>query len=240
MSLFIILHTLISRFLLFCLSFFIAPFILLVACFSVQYRFSSRWIFKIVHGFYQLVRRATLLPIMYSGLEHLPVEPAIFVANHQSSLDIPLLGILAQGHPHIWLARGELMETLVIRWILPIFTIVADVTNIRAAALSLRRIFTVLQTTNAHLMIFPEGSRFDDDQIHPFFNGFVIIAKKMQRPVIPVYIDGLNKVYPRDSWFIRRYPVTVIVGQAMHMRPDESDEHFKERVQSWFFDQLNK
>ena len=46
---------------------------------------------------------ATFLPIHVEGKENLIEQPAIIIANHQSSLDIPVIGALFDHHPHVWL-----------------------------------------------------------------------------------------------------------------------------------------
>ena len=232
-----IIYTGVVRFILFiiCLL-FVIPFII-IACIPQKYRWRSNAVYSCMHFYYWLVVKGSLLPVYYRGLENIPTQPSVIIANHQSSLDIPLIGILTGGYPHIWLARSELMKTVVLRYVLPIFSVVVDVTSTRAAMLSLRQVLLLLQDNTRHLILFPEGSRFDDGTVHEFFNGFVAIAKKSLKPVIPVYITGVNKVYPRGSFFVMWHPVTVTVVQSFMYNADDDDTSFKERVYSWFVSQ---
>lgn len=227
-------YTIVARMLMVIISILFAPLIFIIWCIPESTRWQNSFVYRVVCAFYWLVLRCALIPISYHGKEHLPTTPAIFVANHQSSLDIPLLGVLARGRPHIWLARAELLQTIILRHVLPIFAIVAEVTSLRAAMLSLRRIISTLADSPAHLMIFPEGSRSLYGNIQPFFDGFVIVAKKLSRPIIPVYIHNVNRVYPRGSFFLFWYPITVVVGPALLCFPDETEKAFSERVRSWF------
>lgn len=236
-SFFKILHTCISRLAIGCIVLCSAPLLAIIWILPRAKRFKNHIIFLIVHLFYKLIAWATFLPISYKGLHNITQNPAIYVANHQSSLDIPLLALILNGKPHIWLARNELMETFIIKFIIPLFTIVADVTNTRTAALSLRKILHTLHETNANLLIFPEGSRFNDGNIHDFYDGFALIAKKTARPVIPVYIDNLYQAYPRNSWFISHIPITITIGVPLTIDKDETASNFKKRVQDWFFEQ---
>ena len=57
--------------------------------------------------FYAITIRALLLPIKVVGLENIPHTPAIIAANHQSALDIPLVGNLMRCYPHIWFLKHE-------------------------------------------------------------------------------------------------------------------------------------
>lgn len=239
MKMSVVLYTLLARFLLVIIFTLLAIPIVIISCIPEKVRWSSPAVFYCINLFYWSILKCSFLSITYTGQENLPNQPAIFVANHQSSLDIPLLGVLARGYPHIWLARSELTESLLLRYVLPIFTVVADVTSTRAAMVSLRRILSLLIDHNRHLMIFPEGSRFDDGAIHPFFNGFTTIAKKTGRPIIPVYIRGINKVYPRGSFLIHWYPVQVIIGPPLVLQEGEPHELFKERVHEWFVNQAS-
>src|SRR5439155_27117554 len=158
----ILLYTLFVRFLLIILSIIAFLPLFCMALMSREGRLNSPLVFWIMDWFYWAILKCSLLPITYYGTENIPHEPAIFVANHQSSLDIPLLGLLANKKSHIWLARHELMDTFVLRFILPIFTVIADVTSIKSSVRSFRMILSLLIDKPRHLMIFPEGSRFDD------------------------------------------------------------------------------
>ena len=192
-------------------------------------------VYRVMHLFYWLIEKLTLLPITYKGLEHLPSEPVVFVANHQSALDIPLLGVLARGAPHIWLARQEVLTQFwLLRFILPRVAIVVDTKSPTAAMRSLISIIKIAETEKRHIMIFPEGGRFTNGTVQPFYGGFALLVRKLGRPVIPVYIQGVDVVYPPTSWLAQPAPITVTVGGPMRPEVDEDDDAFKERVHRWF------
>ncbi len=209
-------------------------------CIPQRWRYSHRFIFLPVHWFYCAVLKCPLVPITYEGLENIPHKPVIFVGNHQSSLDIPLMGVLSKNIPHVWLAKQELMDSVLIRFVIPLISVLVDVTSPRQSMLSLRKIINVVNNHYRNLMIFPEGSRFTDGKIHDFFGGFVMIAKKVGRPVVPVCIIGVNKVYPPDSLLVYWHPIKVVVGKPFELQQNETDDSFKERVHSWFVEQLEK
>jgi 1-acyl-sn-glycerol-3-phosphate acyltransferase len=64
--------------------------------------------------------------------------------------------------------------------------------------------------------------------------GFVILAKKTGRPVVPICIVNLNKVYPPNSFWVYRHPIRAIVGIPMTLQEGESDIQFRDRVVAWF------
>lgn len=235
-----ILRTFFSRFLLLLIVIVFFVPIMIFICIPARYRYDSKVVFWVVNLFYRAIFTFSLLPIKFVGAEHIPDEPVIFVANHQSSLDIPLVGALANKKSHIWLAKQELMQSPILRWILPIFTVLVDMSSPKKAVHSLRKIIALVDGKNRHVMIFPEGGRYTDGVVHEFFGGFVVLAKKTGRPVIPVCILGVDKVYPPDSFLVYWYPITVIVGKPFVYQEGDTDEAFKQRVYKWFLEQTGQ
>lgn len=219
---------------------FLVPLIIFI-CIPQKYRYNYPILFYPVHWFYVAILKGSLLPITYKGLENIPKDkPVIFVANHQSTLDIPLIGVLSKGVPHVWLAKAELMDSIFIRWIVPLISVLVDVSSPRESMLSLRKILNIVNNHHRNLMIFPEGTRYDDGKIHNFLGGFVILAKKLGRPVVPVCIIGINKAYPPETFWVYIYPITVVVGKPFMYEEHDTDESFKNRVHDWFVEQVEQ
>lgn len=236
-----ILRNIFSRFLLILIVIIFVIPILIFMIIPPRWRYSSKAVFYPIHWFYVAILKGSLLPIKYIGVENIPQnEPVIFAANHQSSLDIPLVGVLSKGIPHVWLAKEELMDSFFIRFIIPLIAVLVDVTSPRKAMVSLRKILTLVNNHHRNLMIFPEGARYADGKIHPFFGGFVILAKKLGRPVVPVCILGVDKAYPPETFWVQWYPITVIVGKPFVYTVDDTDESFKNRVYDWFIEQTER
>ncbi|HLW72627.1 MAG TPA: lysophospholipid acyltransferase family protein [Candidatus Babeliales bacterium] len=241
MNIGMIIRNLFSRFLLILITIVFFIPIAIFICIPERYRYKYPFVFYPVHWFYVAILKGSLLPITYKGLENIPQDTAvIFAANHQSSLDIPLVGVLSKGVPHVWLAKAELMDSVFIRFIVPLISVLVDVTSPRNAMLSLRKILNIVNNHHRNLIIFPEGARYTDGKIHDFFGGFVILAKKVGRPVVPVCILGIDKAYPPETFWVQWYPITVIVGKPFIYEKDDSDESFKNRVHQWFIDQMRQ
>ena len=236
-----VVRSIVSRFLLIVITIiFFIPLVIFIFM-PEKYRYKYPIFFYPVHWFYVAILKGSMLPITYKGLENIPKDkPVIFVANHQSALDIPLLGVVSKYVPHVWLAKAELMDSIFIRWIVPLLSVLVDVDSPRAAMLSLRKILNVVNNHYRNLMIFPEGTRYVDGEIHNFLGGFVILAKKLGRPVVPVCIIGINKAYPPETFWVERYPITVIVGKPFMYEENDTDELFKDRVHQWFVEQVEQ
>lgn len=63
------------------------------------------------------------------------------------------------------------------------------------------------------LNIYPEGERAFDGELHGFKKGAAILASELDLPIVPVAIDGLYKVWPRNSWRIRPAKVKIKIGK---------------------------
>jgi 1-acyl-sn-glycerol-3-phosphate acyltransferase len=229
-------HTLAARTLL--ILFFIIfaiPFALIIFT-PMKYRLQSKFISVLIYFFCWGALKCTLLPIKYEGLENIPDEPVIFAANHQSSLDIPLVGKLAGYTPQLWLATTYLLQSPLLRLWVPRMAIMVDTSSPQQAMRSLISTIRMVEDKKCHVIIFPEGQRYSDDHVHDFLGGFVILAKKLNRPVVPVCIIGANKVYPRDTFWANWQEIRVVVGPPIYYSAQDTDETYKQRVYQWFVD----
>jgi 1-acyl-sn-glycerol-3-phosphate acyltransferase len=234
----VVIHTLVSRFLLALLILVIALPVGILLLLPARWRYDNRFYFWIMQGVYVLLLKVTFIRVTYKGLDHiLQNEPAIIVANHQSSLDIPLIGAVVGHYPHIWLAKQELLESLFFRLFLPRVAVMVDTSTPLKAMKSLVQALSLIENKKRHAILFPEGGRYIDGQIHDFYLGFVILAKKTHRPVIPLRIFNAQAVYPPNSFWAYNYPITVVVGKPMMMQDNETEQAFSDRVRNWFIEQ---
>lgn len=166
-------------------------------------------------------------------------SPAVWVANHQSALDIPVLGAMLHGRPHIWYALDTFCEHPVLGWFLGRCAVSIDQNNPMRAARSMLRAVARARTEGLSTVLFPEGGRYTDGMIHTFMPGFARIASKLDQPIVPVYCRGLAQLLPPHAWLLhskpwRRTTVTVRCGGAMYRQEGESEEAFGMRVFAWF------
>ncbi|PHM39554.1 bifunctional L-3-phosphoserine phosphatase/1-acyl-sn-glycerol-3-phosphate acyltransferase [Xenorhabdus mauleonii] len=84
------------------------------------------------------------------------------------------------------------------------------------------------------LIIFPEGTRGEGEQINPFKSGLYHLARKYPDvEVVPVYLENLNRALPKG----KKLPIPVICsvtfGEPLaKLGEDESKEAFLQRAQS--------
>lgn len=224
------------------ISFYTLSFIIIAMCsvpimisalLPVRYRFNPMYCF-LLYCIYKVMSFSLLLPITIKGKEHLASGPMIYAANHQSALDIPLVGSLIGLKPHVWFLKYEFTKLPFVGWVAKRVGVSVDYRSPRFAVKSLKQGIRLLAGQDRSLAIFPEGGRFVDGTVHDFLGGFAIIAKKIKRPVIPIFLCDVRRVYPPGSFFINKYPITIIIGKPFEFLPDEDEQAFVNRVYRWF------
>lgn len=216
------------------------PCLLLTLLLPAQRRYDSRLLFWLFDMSYKAVIKATFLPFRVTGRSNLPNGPAMYVANHQSSLDIPVLGSLLNGYPHVWYVLDYYAKKPVLKFFVDRLGVSVDRENLTRAARALIKGIRLIENKNRSIIIFPEGGRFNDKKVHEFLQGFAIIAKKTGRPVIPVFMPNNGEIYPPGSFVLHYKPIVVIIGEPFNYREDDTDDTFTERVYTWFLIQQQK
>lgn len=143
------------------------------------------------------------------GLAHIPRSGGVVVAsNHISFWDPPLIGA-AVPRELTFLAREDLVHTpglgLLIRSVnaIPIRRGVTDLSGLSRARDRLKE--------GAALLMFPEGGRMTDGELHPARPGVGIMAVQADVPIVPCYISGSNR---QRQWWYRGTRVRLWFGRA--------------------------
>ncbi|HEY8461149.1 MAG TPA: lysophospholipid acyltransferase family protein [Blastocatellia bacterium] len=137
--------------------------------------------------------------VRVSGLEHLdPRQAYVFIANHQSNLDPPLL-FSYLGHNVGAMAKIELFRIPIMKQGFPLAHIVpVDRGNRERAIQSARRGVDELRRGHS-LMAFPEGTRSVDGRVKDFKKGAFYMAMEAGVPIVPVVINGARLVMPKGE-----------------------------------------
>ncbi|KAK7696202.1 hypothetical protein QCA50_000855 [Cerrena zonata] len=136
--------------------------------------------------FYALSKRLLGIRIEIEGEEHLENRPAVIIANHQSMLDIIMLGRVFPQRASI-LAKKELQWTPALgQFMQATGTIFIDRGNNAQAVRSLTAAGETLKSRNQSVWIFPEGTRSmrQHHDMLPFKKGAFHLAINAQVPVI--------------------------------------------------------
>lgn len=143
----------------------------------------------------------------------------LIVANHQSYMDPPLIGMPVRQRHLDYVARIGLFES---RWF-GVFIGALNATPIRdqgGGDVGAMRLILGRLAEGRAVVIFPEGSRTHDGAIHEFKRGAAVLLKRSRCPVIPVAVEGCFDAWPRFRRIPRLLGCRVAVAYG---RPVEHD-----------------
>jgi 1-acyl-sn-glycerol-3-phosphate acyltransferase len=133
-----------------------------------------------------------------------PNQNYVFLANHQSHLDIPVILSLFPEHCPRFLAKESLFR-------IPVFGpgmgntghFSVNRENRRQGMKDLQRVVDAMQQGESAL-IFPEGTRnMDANGLLPFQTGAFIVLLKSGVPAVPLILDGSNRILPKGAKLMR-------------------------------------
>lgn len=107
----------------------------------------------------------------------------IFIANHRSAVDIPVLLSLVEAH---CISRGDLARWPIIgRGARAVGTLFVDRSSRRSGAAVLKQVAHAVEHGEGVAM-FPEGTSFAGDEVRPFRNGAFNAARRTDAQVVPI------------------------------------------------------
>jgi 1-acyl-sn-glycerol-3-phosphate acyltransferase len=164
-----------------------------------------------------LLRAAGARP-SYEGLEHVAAnEPRVYIANHQSSIDIWALTTVLPVSAR-FAAKQELFRLPVFGWVLRAGGFISIDRGNRADAIrSLERAAERVRAGTS-LILFAEGTRSRSGRLLPFKKGAFHFAVRAGVPVVPVAIGGSFVVMPTSPLAVRPGPVRVAFAPPLDPR----------------------
>ena len=173
------------------------------------------------HRLRALSLRLVVKPVAH-GLEHVSDQPGpfIFVANHPSALDAPLIrDAIAHHFPH---------------------SVAVSAAPPSAARLAVERLFGLrsikglngLLRQGISVVLFPERNPSDDGTMTEFDLGAARLAIRTGFPVVPVALHGTFAALP--PWRVLpvagRPQVTVLFGRPIYAEPTEEPHQVTDRI----------
>jgi 1-acyl-sn-glycerol-3-phosphate acyltransferase len=140
-----------------------------------------------------------------------PGKSYVFLANHQSLFDIPVLLATSPGQIRM-MAKRSLFQIPIFGWALKVGGFISvDRADRSTATQSFSSAFARLREGTS-ILLFPEGTRSLDDTLLPFQRGGFLLAMKSGLPIVPVGIRGSRAVQRRGSFAIHPGTVAVTYG----------------------------
>jgi long-chain acyl-CoA synthetase len=165
--------------------------------------------------------------------------PVIFAANHQSHMDVPVIlaalpgkwrrrvatamakeffkaHFFPEGH-----TRGKRLARSLEYYLSAAFFNAFPLPQREAGARQTLRYTGELISGGFSVLIFPEGKRTDHGEIAPFRPGVGMMASRLRVPVVPVRLEGIDRVLHQTWKMATPGPVRVTFGAPLHLTGDD-------------------
>ncbi len=177
--------------------------------------------------------QAAGIRVKLSGLENVPAgRPCIFMANHASNLDPPIILPLIPGRTSI-LMKSSLMRIPILGTAMRMgkFVPIERGGSLEGSRRSVQAASDAIRS-GLHLLVFPEGTRSPDGRLTSFKKGSFFLAERSGAPIIPVAIAGTERLMPKNSAGIHPGDVQVTYLPLIEPRDYPTRDALMEAVHS--------
>src|SRR4051812_39681201 len=172
-------------------------------------------------------------------------HPVILVANHSSHLDTPTIlralplpwrqrTAVAAAADYFYKKRGVKELVALVFNTVPLSREGGGIGNGSTAHVD------KLIDQRWNLLMFPEGTRSRDGELHKLRSGAAAIAQQHGIPIVPIYVKGTHDAmppginWPKKRWLLaRRYRVEVHFGAPIWPQPGEQRSEVMARVRAF-------
>ena len=183
---------------------------------ELMYKLSKKW------GREAIETTGSTIEII--GSELIPEDEAVvFVGNHQSLLDIPLLTGYLKKHTS-FIAKKELNKIpILIIGIRNMNSIFIDRGNVRQSLRAINEGAKNIKQGYSYI-IFPEGTRSTNGEMLPFKSGALKLATKSKAPIIPITLVGVNQIMPKGTLKVNKVNIKVIISEPIYIDKENSKD----------------
>lgn len=157
-------------------------------------------LYRVAMRIIRLALRAAGIPVETVGVARVPVgRSVIFMANHVSNLDPPVLLPVLPGRSAV-LLKKELMRIPILGTAMRMAKFVPVERGSRrdTAARSVAAAAEALHS-GLHMIVFPEGTRSADGRMGGFKKGPFFLAQQTGAPIVPIAISGTERMMRKGS-----------------------------------------
>lgn len=185
--------------------------------------------------------KAAGIRVRLEGLEN--VQPGvhyIFLSNHVSNLDPPILLPRIPGKTSVFLKR-ELMKIPLLGTAMRMGKFIpVSRGNSREEARQSVEAAEVALNSGLHITVFPEGTRSTDGKLLPFKKGAFFLAEATGTPIIPVVICGTQRMMPKGTRRITPGEASIRFLAPIRPQDSTSREELMERVRTAMEQELER
>jgi 1-acyl-sn-glycerol-3-phosphate acyltransferase len=175
---------------------------------------SVRLLYPVCVGGAQMGLRIAGVRARAEGLEHIPPGVCVYVCNHVSNLDPPVV-IGSIPRRVAMFTKRELFRLPFLGWAMRLGKFVpVNRRDPNAARASVRLAQRYLRQGISYV-IFAEGTRSPDGRLREFKRGGFLLAIEAGVPIVPVSVIGTQRLLPRHAFFIRPGEARVVFHPAV-------------------------
>jgi 1-acyl-sn-glycerol-3-phosphate acyltransferase len=180
-------------------------------------------------------------------LDELP-GPVVFVANHNSHMDTP---VILRALPGRWRRRTAVAAAAdyfydthrkALSVSLAFGTVPLDRNSGAGVGPGQTAHLDRLIGDGGSLLVFPEGTRSRDGRVGRLRPGAALLAAEHHLPIVPIYVSGTRKAMPPGHrWMVfkagrpgPRHPLQIRFGKPIALRAGERPSEVMERVRLFF------
>jgi len=156
------------------------------------------------------------IDLAVEGLDRLDREtPYVFMSNHLSFLDGPLL-VPVLDRPVRFIVKRFVLRIPVLGWGMKAAGYVPlDKEGMGEGRKRIARASRMIAEKGHSFLIYPEGTRSADGTLQRFRRGGFFLALDSGAPIVPVSIRGTYELMPRRTWHVRRGPVRIVFHEPI-------------------------
>lgn len=176
----------------------------------------GKQVYRINQFWTWLVLRIGRISLTVRGLENIEAgHQYIFIVNHQSNIDIPVLVQSLARFQLRWIAKKELLRVPLFGWAMwATKHVTVDRSDPFDAVKTLERAKDRI-AAGISIVVFPEGTRTRDGRLLPFKKGGFLLAAQTGTEIVPVTIWGSANVLPAGGWRLRPGTIEVFVDKPI-------------------------
>ncbi len=150
------------------------------------------------------------LKLKVAGLQRLdPGTPYVYMANHLSLLDGPILFAVIPRLVRVILKKEVFRIPVIGQGMRFVDFVPVDRKGFKAGKKSIERAVRLMAERRYSFLVFPEGTRSRDGRLQAFKRGGFFLALAGGAPIVPITIRGSYELMPRGRFFVKKGPVGV-------------------------------
>jgi 1-acyl-sn-glycerol-3-phosphate acyltransferase len=151
-------------------------------------------------------------------------KPYIFMSNHLSFLDGPMLFWVIPQPVRVILKKEVFKIPVIGMGMRQVGFVPVDRKGIRGGKRSIDHAARLIKEKGYSFLIFPEGTRSRDGKIQKFRRGGFFLAVSSQAPIVPISIQGTFELMPKGSFFVKKGALKVVFHPPVPVPGSPTDD----------------